>query len=75
MHFTSTAKEIGMLMQCMHDMARHEKMQLSQIKRNRVPTINYMVHVIFLTIKLNVISMLKPSKGELLKIKWNEVII
>ena len=59
----------------MHGMTKHEKCNLTKLNGTEIPTFNYRVQVIFLTIKLNVVSMLKQDMGELLKIKWNGDII
>ena len=39
-------------MQCMHNMAKHERCTLSKLNGIEIPTCNYKVQVIFLSIKI-----------------------
>ena len=39
-------------MQCMHDMATHERCNLTKLNGTEIPTFTYMVQVIFLNIKI-----------------------
>ena len=67
-------KRIGMLMTCMHDMTRHERCNLTKLNGTEIPTFNNSVQVIYIPIKLNVVSILKQDMGDLCKIKWNRAL-
>ena len=59
-------------MQCMHDMAKHDRCNLAKLNGTVIPTFNYKVQVIFLNIKIKCwFNKEEQGMGELIKIIWN----